>query len=138
MKKCQLLLTCIAATLTMVVAVGCGNNKTLSSTVKGTVTANGSPVPAGLQIQFQPVGDGPTSFGSTNSQGQYELSLNPKTKGAHTGENIVSVQFTINEGEDDPGEQPSFKILKAFRDPATHKVTVNKGQNTIDLEIVAE
>ena len=42
------------------------------------------------------------------------------------------------EGEEEPAnDTPSFKILKEFRD-GTHKVTVSKGQNTIDLEVAAE
>jgi len=142
MKKYQTVLTCIAALVTLVAVVGCGGGSTsLGSSVTGTVTVNGSPAPAGLNVMFQPVGDGVASFGYTNSEGQYELQLTPRTKGATPGENLVSVNFEVNEvseGEEAPEvDTPSFEILKDFRD-GTHKVTVSRGKNTIDLEIAAE
>ena len=152
MKKYQTVLTCFAALVILAAVVGCGGGSTsLGASVTGTVTVNGSPAPAGLNIQFQPVGDGVASYGYTNSGGQYELQLTPRTKGATPGENLVSVNFEVNEveseNEDGEGEKsegegpstktPSFKILKKFRD-GTHKLTVSRGQNTIDLEIAAE
>jgi len=142
MKKYQTALTCFAALVTLAAVVGCGGGSTsLGSSVTGTVTVNGSPAPAGLNVLFQPVGDGVASFGYTNSEGQYELQLTPRTKGATPGENLVSVNFEVNEvseGEETPEtDTPSFEILKDFRD-GTHKVTVSRGKNTIDLEIAAE
>ena len=141
MKKYQTVLTCFAALVTLAAVVGCGGGSTsLGSSVTGTVTVNGSPAPAGLNVLFQPVGDGVASFGYTNSEGQYELQLTPRTKGATPGENLVSVNFEVNEGEGDEIPEtvkPSFEILKKFRD-GTHKVTVSPGKNTIDLEIAAE
>lgn len=142
MKKYQTALTCFTALVTLVAVVGCGGGSTsLGSSVTGTVTVNGSPAPAGLNVMFQPVGDGVASFGYTNSEGQYELQLTPRTKGATPGENLVSVNFEVNEvseGEEAPEvETPSFEILKDFRD-GTHKLTVSRGKNTIDLEIAAE
>ena len=95
----------------------------------------------GLDISFQPVGDGAPSFGTTNSEGKYSLQMTPRLKGASPGENLVSVNIQVTEyaeGEEEPAnDTPSFKILKEFRD-GTHKVTVSKGQNTIDLEVAAE
>ncbi len=95
---------------------------------------NGSPAPAGLEISFQPAVDGAPSFGSTNSEGKYELQRTPRTKGATPGENLVSVAFPMNEDEEAPAD---IKILKTFQD-GTYKVNVSSGQNTIDLEIAAE
>ncbi len=140
MKKYQTVLTCFAALLILAAVIGCGGSKSLGSSVTGTITVNGSPAPAGLAVSFQPVGDGVASYGYTNSEGQYELQLTPRTKGATPGENLVSVNFEVNEGEGDEipvTDTPSFEILKKFRD-GTHKVTVSRGKNTIDLEIAAE
>lgn len=135
MKKYQMFLSCFAVLMTLAAVVGCGNGSTsLGSSVTGTVTVNGSPAPAGLEISFQPAVDGAPSFGSTNSEGKYELQRTPRTKGATPGENLVTVAFPINEGEDAPAD---LKILKTFQD-GTYKVTVSSGQNTIDLEIAAE
>ena len=142
MKKHQTVLTCFAVLVTLAAVVGCsGGSKSLGSSVTGAVTVNGSPAPAGLEISFQPVGDGAPSFGTTNSEGKYSLQMTPRLKGASPGENLVSVTMPVMEyaeGEEETAEEtPSFKILKEFRD-GTHKVTVSKGQNTIDLEIAAE
>tara|TARA_E500000081_G_scaffold128470_1_gene136836 strand:+ start:92 stop:499 length:408 start_codon:yes stop_codon:yes gene_type:complete len=135
MKKYQMFLGCFAVLVTVATVVGCsGGSKSLGSSVTGTITVNGSPAPAGLEISFQPSGDGSPSFGSTNSEGQYELQRTPRSKGATPGENIVTVTFPINEDEEAPAD---LKILKTFTD-GSYKVTVSKGQNTIDLEIAAE
>ena len=135
MKKYQMFLSCFAVLVTLATVIGCGNGSTsLGSSVTGTVTVNGSPAPAGLEISFQPAVDGAPSFGSTNSEGKYELQRTPRTKGATPGENLVTVTFPVNEGEDAPAD---LKILKTFQD-GTYKVTVSSGQNTIDLEIAAE
>jgi hypothetical protein len=141
MKKYQTILTCFAVMLTTASVVGCsGSNNSQGASVQGTVTVNGSPAPAGLEITLQPVGDGPTSFGMTNSEGQYKVKVNPRVEGATPGENFVAVNFPfIEEGEEEAPatDPPSFKILKKFI-AGTYKVTVKKGQNTIDLEIAAE
>ena len=137
MKKYQTVLTCFAVLVTLAAVVGCsGGSKSLGSSVTGVVTVNGSPAPAGLEISFQPVGDGAASFGTTDSEGKYSLQMTPRLKGASPGENLVAVSFPVNEGEEE--EAPaSFKISKTFTD-GTYKVTVNSGQNTIDLEVAAE
>lgn len=143
MKKYQMVLNCFAVMLALMAIVGCGgSSKSLGSSVTGTVTVNGSPAPAGLNISFQPVGnDGAPSFGTTNSEGQYELQMSPRLKGATPGDNLVAVNFEVielEEGEEAPAtESPNFKILKPFAD-GTFKVTVRKGPNTMDLEIAAE
>ena len=135
MMKYQMFLSCFAVLVTLTAVVGCGNGSTsLGSSVTGTVTVNGSPAPAGLDIVFQPTGNGTPSSGFTNSEGQYELQRTPSSKGATPGENCVSVEFPINEGEEAPAD---IKILKSFQD-GTYKVTVSKGLNTIDLEIAAK
>ena len=135
MKKYRMFLSCFAVLVTLAAVVGCGNGSTsLGSSVTGTVTVNGSPAPAGLEISFQPAVDGAPSFGTTNSEGKYELQRTPRTKGATPGENLVSVAFPMNEDEEAPAD---IKILKTFQD-GTYKVNVSSGQNTIDLEIAAE
>ena len=111
MKKYQMFLSCFAVLVTLAAVVGCGNGSTsLGSSVTGTVTVNGSPAPAGLEISFQPAAvDGAPSFGSTNSEGKYELQRTPRTKGATPGENLVSVNLEVNEvseGEEAPEVMP--------------------------------
>ncbi len=130
------LASCTVA-LTAVAIMGCGQGGT-PSTVKGVVTVNGSPAPAGLDITFQPTSEGRASFGSTDAEGRYELSLTATKKGAQPGGNIVTVQVIEEEDSPVPAGLADIKILKKFTDPATHKVVVENGSNTIDLEIATE
>lgn len=130
------LASCTVA-LTAVAIMGCGQGGA-PSTVKGVVTVNGSPAPAGLDITFQPTSEGRASYGSTDAEGRYELSLTATKKGAQPGENIVTVQVIEEEDSPVPAGLADIKILKKFTDPATHKVVVENGSNTIDLEIAAE
>ena len=131
------LASCTVA-LTTVGIMGCGQGGAPSSTVNGVVTVNGSPAPAGLDITFQPTSEGRASFGLTDAEGRYELSLTATKKGAQPGENIVTVQVIEEEDSPVPAGLADIKILKKFSDPATHKVVVENGSNTIDLEIAAE
>lgn len=152
-KNYLFLLASIVSVSTMAVLTGCGPGGTLPATVQGTVTVNGSPAPKGLEIIFQPKGQGVTCFGYTDGEGKYELSLNPRRKGAQPGVNTVTVQPILAAEEtpatDDNGSGASMKmvipsnledlkIAKKFRDPASYEVTVKDGPNTIDLEISAE
>ncbi len=142
------LLASIVSIFTMAVLTGCGQG-TLPATVQGAVTVNGSPAPKGLEIIFQPKGEGVTCYGYTDSEGKYELSLNPRRKGAQPGVNTVTVQPLLIAKEtpatDDrgtgagseevvPSNLKDLKIAKEFKDPGTHEVTVKDGPNTIDLE----
>ena len=136
--RSQFVLAVCTVVLTAVGIMGCGQGGASSSTVKGVVTVNGSPAPAGLDISFQPTSDGRASFGSTDAEGRYELSLTATKKGAQPGENIVTVQVIEEEDSPVPAGLADIKILKKFSDPATHKVVVENGSNTIDLEIAAE
>ncbi len=152
-KNYLFLLASIVSVTTMAVLTGCGPGGTLPATVQGTVTVNGSPAPKGLEIIFQPKGEGVTCYGYTDSEGKYELSLNPRRKGAQPGVNTVTVQPLLIAKEtpatDDrgtgagseevvPSNLKDLKIAKEFKDPGTHEVTVKDGPNTIDLEIAAE
>lgn len=140
MKRIQSIsaLASFTAVLTAVGIMGCGQSGAPLATVKGVVTVNGSPAPAGLDISFQPTSDGRASFGSTDAEGRYELSLTVTKKGAQPGENIVTVQVIEEEDSPVPAGLADIKILKKFSDPATHKVVVENGSNTIDLEIATE
>ena len=136
--RSQFVLAVCTVVLTAVGIMGCGQGGAPSSTVKGVVTVNGSPAPAGLEISFQPTSEGRASFGSTDTEGRYELSLTVTKKGAQPGENIVTVQVIEEEDSPVPAGLAGIKILKEFSDPATHKVVLENGPNTVDLEIAAE
>ena len=74
------------------------------------------------------------------------MKFTPKKKGCSPGMNVVTVSvMTITKETDDgdeiemvPDQLKDLKIAKEFRDPATHNEMVEKGPNTIDLEIAAK
>ena len=66
------------------------------------------------------------------------MELTATKKGAEPGENTVTVQVVEEEDSPVPAGLADIKILKKFSDPATHKVVVENGSNTIDLEIAVE
>ena len=144
MKNYQKALVCCAV-LSVMGLVGCGNSN-LPATVTGVVTVNGSPAPRGLEIIFQPTGEGVQCSGYTNDEGQYELSFTPMKKGCSPGMNVVTItKMTITREADDGDEIETvadqlkdLKIAKEFQDPATHNEMVEKGPNTINLEIAAK
>ena len=125
--------------------VGCGSSN-LPATVTGVVTVNGSPAPRGLEIIFQPSGEGVQCSGYTNDEGRYGLSFTPMKKGCTPGMNIVTVTKMKITKETDDGDEietvadqlKDLKIAKEFQGPATHNEMVEKGPNTINLEIAAK
>ncbi len=144
MKNYQKTLVCCAV-LSVMVLVGCGNSN-LPATVTGVVTVNGSPAPRGLELTFRPTGEGVQCNGYTDDEGRYQMQFTPKKKGCSPGMNVVTVAIGTDtkeledgsEIETVPDQLKDIKIAKEFQEPATHNELVEKGPNTIDLEIAAK
>tara|TARA_E500000081_G_C5989572_1_gene286186 strand:+ start:226 stop:720 length:495 start_codon:yes stop_codon:yes gene_type:complete len=144
MKKYSKALVCCTV-LSVVALVGCGNSN-LPATVTGVVTVNGSPAPSGLELTFRPSGEGVQCYGVTDNEGRYTLAFTPSKKGCSPGANIVTVAIGTDtkeledgsEVETVPDQLKDIKIAKEFQEPATHNEMVEKGPNTIDLEIAAK
>jgi len=133
---------CLWATL--VVLVGCGENKSLPGPepqpVKGSVTYRGKPA-AGFLVAFNPLEqwEGATFAPSavTNADGRFELHSYADNDGAPVGEYAVTFQWLEQEvNPDDPDDAPvQFDRLRgAFSDPqrSQFKVTVSEGENTLE------
>ena len=144
MKNYQKTLVCCAA-LSVMALVGCGSSN-LPATVTGVVTINGSPAPRGLELSFRPTGEGVQCNGYTDDEGRYQMQFTPNKKGCSPGMNVVSVSVIKITKETDDGDEiemvpdqlKDLKIAKEFQDPATHNEMVEKGPNTINLEIAAK
>ena len=88
-------LACFALLLTALAMCGCGSEKSITSTVHGTVTYKGKPV-AGAVVAFQPVKidaglPNRTAQGATDASGRYSLSTINLDDGAVPGEYAVVV-----------------------------------------------
>jgi hypothetical protein len=117
---------CLATTL-----VGCGGNDDLAS-VRGKVTLDGKPL-EGAQVVFAPVSEGATSYGRTDSSGNYVMMFSDKDKGAWLGENVVRIS-TEDVGT---GDSPAKKELlpAIYNTRSTLRANVEKKANTFDFEL---
>ena len=91
---------CVGVALGCTLLAGCGKGSYKTVQVSGKVTLDGNPVP-NLIVSFQPVATdknpnpGPASVGTTNDQGEYELTLiNPQKPGKGAVVGKQKVRFT--------------------------------------------
>lgn len=117
-------------------ASGCGGKP---SEVSGTVTLDGVPLKRGT-VGFAPVGGGMRASGPIESDGSYSLSTN-RDAGLEPGEYTVSVVSRepgppATSGPPMPGP---YITPQHYASDATSglKFTVERGSNTIDLELTA-
>lgn len=88
---CRMALAAACCTSLIVVA-GCGGSgdRPALGRVHGRVTLGGKPL-AHAGIAFQPKTNGRESFGTTDANGEYELTYLGQVKGAGLGENSVRI-----------------------------------------------
>lgn len=117
-------------------AIGCGGKP---SEVSGTVTLDGKPLERGL-VGFTPLNGGMRASGPIESDGSYTLSTN-RDAGLEPGEYTVSVVSRepgppATSGPPIPGP---FITPQHYASDTTSglKFTVERGSNTIDLELTA-
>jgi len=136
-----LLLTINAMTFMALLALaGCGR-RDIGATVRGRVTIDGRPAPAGLRLDFQPQGPGGSpSTGTTDAAGRYELRFTAAHKGVMPGECRVTLQPARESGPDGFPRIP--EALKALRLPEAYAGEQSPlignekpGHNTIDIAI---
>lgn len=124
--------------------VGCGDGL---SSLKGTVTIDGQPAPAGVSLEFQPTDpNGLPSYAVTDASGAYEAAFTHKKKGIQPGETIVRLAPSEIE-EPMPVIGPDGKPVKSDKpkNPLANlpgdyykqieTFTVNPGSNTKDIEL---
>lgn len=127
---------------------GCGNGL---SGLQGTVLVDGKPAPAGISLQFSPVGGGSPSYAETDAEGRYEAAFTFREKGIEVGEHIVSLtpgggsasgsMPVIGEdgkpvsGATTGSDAASPNFPQKYYSEIT-RVKVEPGSNEIDIELV--
>lgn len=121
-----------AASLFMLCAVaGCGGNPNLGQ-VTGTVTLDGKPLPSAT-LMFTPDSGGATSYGKTDSTGQYRMQFSDTENGAWIGNNKVVIR-TGDVLPDNSGSTPEL-VPAAYNRNSKLTAAVKSGSNTIDFQL---
>lgn len=122
-----------ALLLSLILLAGCGSRADLGS-VQGRVTLDGQPLGDAFVV-FTPTSKGTTSYGRTDSQGQYEMYFSDDEKGAWIGENLVR----INTGDVGTGGAagPRERVPSVYNRQTTLKADVKAGSNTFDFDLKA-
>jgi len=124
----------------VIALAGCGRDG-VGATAVGVVTIDGKPAPAGIQIDFQPLGPGgSTSTGITDAQGRYDLFFTAARRGVMPGECQVRLSITDAPGPNGiptvPEQLKGVRLPEAYRgDGSPLTRTVKPGHNTINIEI---
>ena len=132
------LAACVLA-LTVIVQAGCSSAppEPEASPVKGAVSQDGKPV-ADAQVWFTPE-KGPTSYGKTDSQGHYDLTVTVgEKKGAVVGKHQVRV--VIGAPETASGGTTNTEVTipvakKTVEYAMTDPISVEAKENQIDLDL---
>jgi len=132
----------IAIVLITYLLVGCGN--TLPSTVTGTVTLDGDPLPDGSQttgsVVFHPVEGGAAAYGTITSGGKYSMHTGD-ADGLQPGAYLVTVRVVEIEPPPPGGynSPPAAKLLTPPRYQDRERTDLNanvlQGKNEIDLKL---
>jgi hypothetical protein len=137
--RTHLYFTIVAAFL----ALGCGNSKLAS--VSGKVTLDGKPL-ANARITFQPIGTGTAypgggSFGKTNANGEYTLSLiDGNGSGAFVGKHRVAISClpedqSTNPQADRPKKTPPDIVPAKYNFQSQLECEVAPGRNRADWQL---
>lgn len=122
---------CLAIISCVVLIAGCEGNSELAS-VTGKVTLDGKPL-ADAFVVFTPTSAGTTSYGRTNSEGEYEMMFSDNEKGAWVGENIVR----ISTGDVGTGSSSASKerLPAVYNVNSTLRQIVEKKANRFDFDL---
>ena len=105
---------------------GCGGGDL--GRVSGTVTLDGQPLADAL-VSFYPE-DGRPSMGTTDADGNYDLSFTPTEAGAMIGNHIVRITVAQVEGEgEEGGRLPKETIPAKYNSKSELKAEVKPGKN---------
>lgn len=136
MKPLQTLWQCAVLSVVAILLAGCGGKP---SQVSGTVTLDGKPLERGT-VGFTPANGGMRASGVIENDGTYTLTTN-RDSGLEPGEYMVTVVSRepgppATTGPPAPGP---YITPQHYAAEATSglKFTVERGSNTIDLELTA-
>jgi hypothetical protein len=122
-------------------AAGCGDSRQLG-TVSGRVTLDGQPL-ADARVNFQPSSDkrdpGIGSFGKTNANGEYSLTLIDETaSGAIVGKHRVMIK-AVPAGAGDPADDKQRpggdRVPPEYNIKSTLTFDVKPGHNTANWDL---
>jgi len=108
--------------------MGCGDSTI--STVTGTVTYNGKPVPK-ASVTFYPK-EGRPSSGVTDESGKYELNYTADKKGALIGQHTVRISTAIEQLDETVTAET---LPKKFNTASELTREVTSGAQTIDFDL---
>ncbi len=126
--------------LLITLIAGCGSSH--DAVVSGTVTLDGKPLTNG-EVQFHPVGDGPTAYGRLGEEGAYRLGTGSES-GLDPGRYKVTVMSTEPPSKELPSgaTPPIGKRLSPERygtvEATPFEFDVTDGNNTIDLALTTK
>lgn len=120
-----------AASFLLIGVAGCGGNPNLGQ-VTGKVTLDGKPLPSAT-LMFTPDSGGATSYGKTDSSGQYRMQFSDTENGAWIGHNKVVIR-TGDVLPDNSGSIPEL-VPAAYNRNSSLTAEVKSGSNTIDFPL---
>ncbi len=113
----------------LAIASGCSSNENLSE-VRGVITLDGRPLPDAMVV-FSPTGTGTTSYGRTDSDGNYRMLFRDNEYGAWLGENIVRIT-TFDLG----GKKELVPVV--YNAKSTLTAQVASGENVHNFELKSD
>lgn len=129
----------------LMLALGCSDGGPELTTVTGTITLDGKPMP-GVLVTFAPAAGSP-SYGKTDAEGKYDLWYTDDKKGAMLGKHDVMLEvdkLSASEIAEMKAEgqtvdtTPTMPIPRKYRGPNALSAEVAEGTNQIDFELTSK
>ncbi|QDT52226.1 hypothetical protein Pan44_02350 [Caulifigura coniformis] len=124
----------LLSSLALALLAGCDNGPVVSS-VKGTVSLDGRPLPNATLV-FTPEAGGRSSLGRTDDNGLYNLLFTPGKEGALVGD--MRVRITVAEEYQDSRDRTHIrpeKVPAKYNEKSELVVTVEPKDNVIDFDL---
>lgn len=133
---------CFGWCLSLLLLVGCDggvDDYPDMGTVYGTVTLDGQPL-ANASVIFAPKTPGTrSSFGTTDSDGYYELEYSANMDGAKVGEHTVRISTFKSANPNEPGDTGSAETVpNKYNSKSELSKTVEDGSNEFDFELTSD
>jgi hypothetical protein len=127
-----------AVPLTTAACGGCGSSDHPDlGRVRGTVTLDGEPL-ADATVAFYP-DEGRASVGTTDSDGEYELTYVGDTRGAVLGPHKVRITMLKEDASaEDTVRQATEPIPARYNAQTTLSAEVKEGKNTFDFDLKSQ
>lgn len=126
-------ISCLGFCLVSIAALaGCGSGH---STVEGTVTLDGEPLPD-AEVTFKPKGGGRPAMATTDQDGKFTLQYSQSEEGAPAGEYTVTITTaTTKEGPDGEDIDVPEKLPPKYNVDSELNVTVEGGKNEFPFDL---